>query len=176
MGAIINFPCLQQYISNTIMARWKETWSGSLQLPGLDWPSLGSGVWPLQLAETRCLAGLLSQGCSEVAETRCPAGPQTEWGRLPSPMFLLSFWLQIQPTQRCWSFEAQGTCNNRALYCLQESGSRGLAAGWRCVAGQLPVSFALFQLSEFSLVFMASIAVVQTIYIALHLFIWPRLK
>lgn len=37
------------------------------------------------------------------------------------------------------------------------------------MAGQLPVSFALFQLSEFSLVFMASIAVVQTIYITLHL-------
>lgn len=37
------------------------------------------------------------------------------------------------------------------------------------MAGQLPVSFALFQLSEFSLVFMASIAAVQTIYIALHL-------
>ena len=105
----------------------------------------------------------------ELAETRCLAGPCTEQGYLPSPTFLLSFWLQIQPTQRCWSFEAQRTCNNWALYCLQESGSWGLAAGWRCVAGQLPVSFALFQLSEFSLVFMASIAVVQTIYIALHL-------
>lgn len=105
----------------------------------------------------------------ELPQTRCLAGPCRQQGHLPWPTSPLSFWLQVQPTQGCWSFEAQGTCNNWGLHRLQESGSRGLAARWRCVAGQLPVSFALFQLSELSLVFMASIAVVQTIYIALHL-------
>lgn len=155
------------------MARWKETWSRSLQQPLLDQLSLGRGLWPPLLALRIQDAQL---GWTVVPEPLSASRNQmfsraVDQARLPSLANVpsLSFWLQIQPTQRRWSFEAQGTCNNWALYCLQEPGSRGLAAGRRCVAGQLPVSFALFQLSEFSPVFMASIAVVQTIYTALHL-------
>lgn len=66
MGAVINFPCFQQYISNTIPERWKETWSRSLQLPCLDLPSLGSWVWPSQPEQTRYVDGLCSQSCSWV--------------------------------------------------------------------------------------------------------------
>lgn len=130
--------------------------------------------WQRALATTACLDTLLGWTVVPVllsASRNQMFSKAVDRARLPplANVPSLSFWLQIRPTQRRWSFEAQGTCNNWALYCLQEPGSRGLAAGRRCVAGQLPVSFALFQLSEFSPVFMASIAAVQTIYTALHL-------
>lgn len=87
LGAIIKFPCFQQYISNTIPERWKETWSRSLQLPCLDLPSLGSWVWPSQPEKTRYVDGLWSQSCCWVTInqmfSRAHAGSKATFPRQP---------------------------------------------------------------------------------------------
>lgn len=156
----------QQYNTGKVEGNLEQVFTTALPGPSFPWQlGLAITAWVDRLRGWTVVPELfLSYHKADVQQGR--AGNRATF---PCQPFPLSFCLQVQPTQGCWSSEAQGTCNNWWLYCLQESGSRGLAERWRCVAGQLPVSFALFQLSEFSLVFMASIAVVHTIYIALHL-------
>lgn len=157
----------QQYSTGMVKGNLEQVFTTALPGPSFPWQlGLAITAWADTLRGWRVVPKLLLS-YHEADVQQGHAGSKATFPLQPT--IPLSLRLQVQPPQGCWSSEAQGTCNNWGLYCLQESGSRGLAARWRCVAGQLPVSFALFQLSEFSLVFMASIAVVQTIYIALCL-------